>query len=35
MTKTIQIDDKLHQKLKVEATQKGMLLRDLIKEKLS
>jgi hypothetical protein len=35
MTKTIQISNEIHQKLKIEATQKGIGIRELVEEKLS
>jgi len=35
MTKTIQISNELHQKLKIEATKKGIGIRELVEEKLS
>ena len=35
MTKSIQIDDKVHQQLKVESAKRGISLQELVEEKLS
>jgi|LWDU01.1.fsa_nt_gi predicted HicB family RNase H-like nuclease len=35
MTKSIQVSEKLHQRLKLEAVEKGIGLRELIEERLS